>query len=38
MSHDESLLNCLNTDKSSSHYVDNTPTVEETGQENTVRH
>lgn len=30
MSHDASLLNCLNPDKLSSHYVDNTPSVEET--------
>lgn len=30
MSHDESLLNCLNPNKLSSYYVDNTPSVEET--------
>lgn len=30
MSQDESLLNCLNPDKLSSHYLDNTPLAEET--------
>lgn len=30
VSHDESLLNCLNLDKLSSHYVANTPSVEKT--------
>lgn len=30
MTHDDSLLNCLNPDKLSSHYVDNTTSEEET--------